>query len=298
MQFEEAMTLRVAAANKAIEEWLPAQKNLPGDLAEAMRYSVLAGGKRIRPVLMEECYRLFGGSGPEIRPFQAAMEMIHTASLVHDDLPAIDNDFLRRGKKTTHAVYGEALGILAGDALLNYAYEVLLRGVCLAENTKNAAAAAQILADKSGYRGMLGGQGVDVENEKKGIPGDALEILNYVYEKKTSALIEGAMMTGAALAGASDEALGILEKAGRYTGIAFQIQDDILDVTSTTETLGKPVFSDEKNQKETAVSLLGLETASRRVRELTEEALSLTERLPGDTSFLRDLISYLAMRKK
>ena len=298
MNFDRELALRTQEANRAIGEWLPKEKDLPGDLVEAMNYSVLAGGKRIRPILMGECYRLFGGKGAEIRAFQAAMELIHTASLVHDDLPAIDNDDLRRGQPTTHAKFGESQGILAGDGLLNYAYEVMIEGIVQAADPAIAARAARILSVKSGYRGMLGGQSVDVQNEKKGIGGDALFLLHMIYEKKTAALLEGAMMTGAALAGAPEEALLLLEKIGSRIGLAFQIQDDILDVTSTAEELGKPVFSDQKNEKETVASLLGIEKAAERVAELTEEAIADLDALPGDTAFLKALLSYLALRRK
>ena len=297
MQFEQELKERVLLAEKAVEEWLPKERWLPGDLVEAMCYSVLAGGKRVRPVLMGECYRLSGGTGSEIRPFQAAMEFIHTASLIHDDLPAIDNDLYRRGRKTTHAQFGESQAILAGDALLNYAYEVLMEGILAASDRDAAVLAAGILAKKSGYRGMLGGQSVDVQQEKAVIEGDCLEILNTVYVLKTAALLEASMMAGAALAGAPEETVSVLEQIGRRIGLAFQIQDDILDVTSTTEELGKPVFSDQKNQKDTYVSLLGVEAASRKVEELTQEAIRMLDALPGDTAFLESMLTWLALRK-
>lgn len=298
MNFERELDLRTKLANQAIDEWLPSGKNSPGELLDAMKYSVLAGGKRVRPILMGECYKLFDGTKNEIAPFQAAMEFIHTASLVHDDLPAIDNDLFRRGKKTTHAQYGEALGILTGDALLNYAYEVLIEGILKADNKEFALRAAKILAVKSGYHGMLGGQDVDVESEKKGIKGDELEVLNYIYEQKTAALIEAAMMAGAALAGASDEKLTVLENIGKRIGLAFQIQDDILDVIGTTQSMGKSVFSDIKNQKETYVNILGVEEAAQKVDSLTKEAIEMLKDIPGDTEFLRSMLSYLALRKK
>ena len=297
MDFKKELKERTQSAEKAINFYLPADEDQPGKLAEAMRYSVLAGGKRIRPILMGECYRIFGGEGKDIWPFQAAMEFIHTSSLIHDDLPAIDNDMLRRGKETTHAKYGEALGVLSGDALLNYAYEVLADGVIKASNMANAAKAAKIIAVKSGYRGMLGGQDADVENEKTGLPGDKTEVLNYIYVKKTSALIEASMMAGAALAGASDLYLDTIESAGRKVGLAFQIQDDILDVTSTTEKLGKPVFSDMKNEKATYVSLFGVEESVKKVRRLTDEVVEMVESLPPDTVFLKEMLLYMASRE-
>ncbi len=298
MDFNKELEERVKKANQAIEECLPKEKNIPGNLIESMRYSVLVGGKRVRPVLMGELFEIFGGTGKEIRFFQSAMEMIHTSSLCHDDLPALDNDMLRRGKKTTHAQFGEAMGILAGDALLNYAYELLFDGINEAQNKENAIRAARILSKKSGYLGMLGGQSVDVEREKTGIEGDQLEILEYINEKKTAALIEGAMMAGAALAGANDGQLEIIEKMGNRIGLAFQIQDDILDVTGTTESIGKPVFSDMKNNKETYINIVGIEEAAKKVIELTNEAVALADQLPRNTEFLKEMFSYLSLRKK
>ena len=298
MDFNNEMEERKAFADRVIREWLPDEGRLPGSLVDAMRYSVLAGGKRLRPVLMNEAYRLFGGSSSDIEPFMAAMEYIHTSSLVHDDLPAIDNDDLRRGVKTTHAYYGEAIGVLAGDALLNYAYEVILKGVCQAKDKERASCAASVLADKSGYRGMLGGQGVDVENEKHGLDIDKLEMLDLIYRKKTSALIEASLMTGGILAGAGREQVGKLESIGERLGLAFQIRDDILDVTSDTETLGKPVFSDMENEKVTYTSMVGVEKANEQVGKLTREAVGLIRELPGDTGFLEELFLQMAERRK
>lgn len=298
MKFKMELEEKTRLVNQTIEEYLPKENQLPGEMTDAMRYSVLVGGKRVRPILMGECFRLFKGKGEEIKPYQAAMEFIHTASLVHDDLPAIDNDQLRRGKKTTHAQYGEALGVLAGDALLNFAYEVLISGIAKAPDKEKAIKAACIIAEKSGYLGMLGGQDVDVEIDKKGLKGDNLEILNYIYEKKTSALIEASMMAGAALAGAGEDELKKVEEIARKIGLAFQIQDDILDVTGTAQSIGKPVFSDIKNERETYVSLLGVEEASQRVQKLTKEAVALLNDLPGEKEFLKELLLELALRKK
>lgn len=298
MNFDKELEVRTKLANQAINEWLPKARNSPGELIEAMKYSVLAGGKRVRPILMGECYKLFGGDKSDIAPFQAAIEFVHTASLVHDDLPAIDNDLIRRGKKTTHAQYGEAIGILAGDALLNYAYEVLIEGVLKAGRREFALRAANIIAEKSGYHGMLGGQDVDVEVEKKGLKGDELEILDYIYEQKTAALIEASMMAGAALAGADESKLHVLQEIGKRIGLAFQIQDDILDVTGTTQSMGKSVFSDLKNKKETYVNLIGIEEASEKVNTLTKEAIEMLKDIPGDTEFLRGMIYHLASRDK
>ena len=253
-----------------------------------------AGGKRLRPILMMETYRMFGGEGSVVEPFAAAMEMIHTSSLIHDDLPAIDNDEYRRGKKTTHAVYGEALGVLSGDALLNYAYETACIAFSMDADTANVGKAMTILTRKTGMYGMLGGQSVDVTNEGKEI---SREMLDYIYENKTSALIEGSMMVGAVLAGATSEELGIIEQIGKKVGQAFQIRDDILDVTSTMEELGKPVFSDEKNHKVTYVTLRGLEQATKDVEEISEEAIRLLQGFSQQNPFLQELVRSLVNRK-
>ena len=225
----------------------------------------------------------------------AAMEMIHTHSLIHDDLPALDNDEYRRGKKTTHAQFGEAMGILSGDALLNYAYEVAFHAFYLEPDNKNIPLALQILSSKTGIYGMLGGQSVDVTNEGKEI---SEEMLLYIYENKTSALIEASMMVGAALAGASDEKIRGMEQVASKVGLAFQIQDDILDVTSTTEELGKPVHSDEKNQKVTYVTLYGIEQAAKKVEMLSREAIFMLDILKEKNEFLRELILSLITRTK
>ena len=261
-----------------------------------MNYSMEAGGKRLRPVFLGEMYHIFGGQEELAEPFMAAIEMIHTHSLIHDDLPAIDNDEYRRGKKTTHIVFGESAAILAGDALLNYAYETALKGFSLAKNAREmerTAKALQILAEKTGIRGMLGGQSVDVENDGRPLK---RELLDYIYVNKTSALIEASLMAGAVLAGA--EELKEIETMGRYIGLAFQIQDDILDVTGDQEELGKPVGSDEKNHKTTYVTLEGMEKAGQEVERLTGEALELLSGLPGDREFLRELFLSLCTRRK
>lgn len=281
-------------AEQVIRSYLPKEEGFAAQLAEAMNYSMTAGGKRLRPILMYETYRMFGGEGRQIEPFMAAMEMIHTHSLIHDDLPAIDNDEYRRGRRTTHAVYGEALGILSGDALLNYAYETALRAFSLTDQTENVQTALQILARKSGICGMLGGQSVDVMNDGKEI---SPKLLDYIYVHKTSALLEGAMMAGAALAKAGRSELSVIEAAARSTGLAFQIRDDILDVTSTTEELGKPVHSDEKNHKVTYVTLFGLDGARREVDRLTAEATEALLTLPVRNEFLEEILLWMASRK-
>ncbi|MBR5127080.1 MAG: polyprenyl synthetase family protein, partial [Roseburia sp.] len=256
----------------------------------------LAGGKRIRPMLMLETYRLFGGTSKVVEPFMAAIEMIHTYSLVHDDLPAMDNDEYRRGKKTTHAVYGEAMGILAGDALLNFAFETALKAFDMEPDNKNIGKALQVLAKKAGIYGMIGGQVVDIQSE--GTSDMTKEKLDFIYRLKTGALMESSMMIGAILAGADENGQQIVEKVAGEIGLAFQIQDDILDVTSTAEVLGKPIGSDEKNQKFTYVTFEGLEKAKEDVAAITEQAIAHMNSLAGKNEFLNELLLYLVAREK
>lgn len=290
------MEERTRNAEDIIRKYLPKEEGFSVNLIKAMNYSMEAGGKRLRPILLGEMYKVCGGTGELAEPFMAGIEMIHTHSLIHDDLPAIDNDKYRRGKKTTHVVFGESAAILAGDALLNYAYETAFKSFSLAENEeelKKTARALEILGKKTGIYGMLGGQGADVENDGKPL---TREMVDYIYVNKTSALIEASLMAGAALAGI--EELTDVESIGRKIGLAFQIQDDILDVTGNEKELGKPVGSDEKNHKTTYVTLEGMEKAGQEVQRLTEEALELLSQLPGDKSFLRELFLFLCTRRK
>lgn len=295
MNFEEQLKEKVGEIEKIIRKYLPREEGFASNLAKAINYSMTAGGKRLRPMLMQETFRMFKGNSRVIEPFMAAMEMIHTHSLIHDDLPALDNDELRRGRKTTHVVFGEAMGILSGDALLNYAYEVMFHSFDLDTSVQRTALAMQIIAAKTGIYGMLGGQSVDVENDGKELDMGTLE---YIYKNKTAALIEASMMTGAVLAGAEDEKIRIIEKAASRIGLAFQIQDDILDITSTREELGKPIHSDEKNHKITYVTLKGIQAASEQVSRLSEEATELLDGLEEKNEFLRQLIEYLIRRRK
>lgn len=295
VNFQEELNKRTQAAEEILKKYLPEEEGFALTMAQAMNYSMLAGGKRLRPVLMLETYRLFGGEEEVVEPFMAAMEMIHTHSLIHDDLPALDNDDYRRGRLTTHKVYGEAMGVLSGVALLNYAYEVMFTAFDRTGEKDRVIKGLRIMADKTGIHGMLGGQSVDVENDGK--PVDR-EVLDYIYQNKTSALIECAMMTGAVLAGATEEAVKVIEEAARNIGLAFQIQDDILDVTSTSEELGKPVHSDEKNHKVTYVTLFGLDGAREEAAKLSEKAVSLLESLEQKNEFLNLLVAKLVNRRK
>lgn len=298
--FKAVLEEKTREAESIIAAYLPKEEGFAKELAKAMNYSMTAGGKRLRPLLLQESFRLFGGTGEAVKPFMAAMEMIHTHSLIHDDLPAIDNDDYRRGRKTTHVVFGEAVGVLAGDALLNYAYETAWKAFPLEEHTDRIVRAFGILCQKTGISGMLGGQSVDVMNEKAGHFAIDREMLDYIYENKTSALLEAAMMAGAALAGANDDDLDALCRIASKVGIAFQIRDDILDVTSTMEELGKPVFSDEKNEKTTYVTMFGTDGAEQEVKRLTKEAVDELKNLscPGDKIFLEELFESLTSRKK
>lgn len=295
-EFERQRECRVRQIEDILQSYLPVQRGHQRIIMEAMTYSLLAGGKRIRPMLMKETFSLFGGKSKALEPFMAAIEMIHTYSLVHDDLPAMDDDDYRRGRKTTHVVYGEDMGILAGDALLNYAFETAFKAFVMEpEDALLIGRALSVLGEKAGIYGMIGGQVIDVKETGHQI---SKEVLDTIYELKTSALIEAAMMIGAILGGASEEEVRTAGSIGRKTGLAFQIQDDILDVTSTTQTLGKPVHSDEKNEKTTYVTLFGTEEARRKVDEESQEAVRLLRKLPGENPYLEELLIQLIHREK
>ena len=295
LDFKVQKEQKVREIEDSLQNYLPKQKGYQKIIMEAMGYSLLAGGKRLRPMLMKETYTLFGGHSKVIEPFMAAIEMIHTYSLIHDDLPAMDNDDYRRGRKTTHVVYGEAMGILAGDALLNFAFETACKGLMQDVGNPAVARAVQILAQKAGIYGMLGGQVVDVESEGQPLE---REKLDFIYDLKTGALIEASMLIGAVLAGASEKEQQVILQVAKDVGLAFQIQDDILDVTSDMETLGKPIGSDEKNHKTTYVTIRGLAQAQKDVEKISERALEGVASLSEKNVFLNELIRYLIHRKK
>ena len=301
MNFDIVLERKVKEIESIIKGYLPEESGWAKTVAEAMNYSVNVGGKRLRPMLMAETYRLFGGTDSVIEPFMAAIEMIHTYSLVHDDLPAMDNDEYRRGKKTTWVVYGDAMAILAGDGLLNYAFETALRSFGMpGSDADRKAKALSILAGKAGIYGMIGGQTADIEAEAMGDRVTQEQLL-FIHEHKTAALVQAAMMVGALLAGADDEQIRLVEKAAYEIGIAFQIQDDILDVTSSLETLGKPVGSDARNQKTTYVTLKGIQEASREQRQMSDHAIGMLRSLEEDgarNEFLIELIRSLITRIK
>lgn len=295
MEFKEELLSKTEYVNNIIREYYPKEEGYQKIIFEAMNYSIEAGGKRLRPLFMMEVAKLFDGFNDEVKPFMAALEMIHTYSLVHDDLPAMDNDDYRRGMLTTHKKYGHAMGVLSGDALLNYAFETVLDAICNSSNMVSAARAMQVLAKKAGAYGMIGGQVVDVDLSGNGA---TKEQLDFIYENKTSALIEAAFMVGAILSGATEEQIALVEKAAWNIGMAFQIQDDILDVIGDANIIGKPVLSDEKNEKTTYVSLYGIDGAKVYVKTYTEEAISILSNVGKENSFLNDLIISLINREK
>ena len=295
MIFRDELSAGTEYVNEVIRKYLPAEEGFQKTVICAMNYSMRSGGKRLRPVILWKSFQAFGGSGMQVEPFLAAIEMIHTHSLIHDDLPALDNDDLRRGKPTTHKVFGEAMGILAGDALLNYAYEVMLKAFSMTENTETVIRAVQTIASKTGIYGMLGGQCTDVENDGRPL---TRELLDFIHLHKTSALIEAPMMAGAILASASAEQVDKMELAGRKIGLAFQITDDILDVTGDEAALGKPVRSDEKNNKTTYVTFEGIQGSFETAERLTLEAEEILRGSEGNTDFLCMLAHELIRRRK
>ena len=316
MNFETEVEQKTAAIEPILRRYLPAETGYQSKVAEAMNYSIQAGGKRLRPLLMAESAALFADTSVidaeqdasareafvdrALPLFMAALEMIHNYSLVHDDLPAMDNDEYRRGRKTTHVVYGEGMAVLAGDGLLNYAFETAVRAFEEAETKEElykAAAAMKILSGKAGINGMIGGQCADLEAEKLG-DDVTEEMLLYIHEHKTAALIQAAMTIGAVLAGAAQAEIAVLERCAYNIGVAFQIQDDILDVTSSLEVLGKQVGSDEKNHKLTYVAMHGLEESKRQVAKLSEEAVEMLANFPKRNIFLEKLAKQLVYREK
>ena len=299
-EFEQLVEERAKLAERIVLSYLPKKEGPHAKVYEAMGYSLESGGKRLRPLLMLESFRLFSEANEErIHPYMAAIEMIHTYSLIHDDLPEMDNDDLRRGRPTNHIVFGEAMALLAGDGLLNLAFETvadaLQQSMGDPEYLGRGVKALGILSGKAGCDGMLGGQVADMLAEAKGEPCGEEE-LEFIHAHKTSALLQTPMMIGALMGGASDEQVRSMERIGYHLGLAFQIRDDILDVTGSEEKLGKPIGSDEKNEKSTYVSLYGLEKAEEKVKQLSKLAEDELLQLPGDTTFLQQIFSYLTER--
>ncbi|MCI5849407.1 MAG: farnesyl diphosphate synthase [Lachnospiraceae bacterium] len=293
----EQLKEKVNDIENILVKYMPSKEGYQKVIFEAMEYALMAGGKRLRPMFMNEVYLMCGGSDRDlIEPFMAAIEMIHTYSLIHDDLPAMDDDDYRRGRKTTHIVYGEDMGILAGDALLNYAYETCMKAFGCGY-PERAAKALEVLTKKAGVYGMVGGQVVDVKMNGR-VPD--MDMLLFIYRLKTGALLEASFMVGGILAGADDKTVEQLGEIALNVGIAFQIQDDILDVTSTTMELGKPVNSDEKNNKTTYVQFLGMDRAKEDVKNYSHKASELLHQLDttGDKEFVEKLIDSLINRTK
>lgn len=274
-----------------LNELLPESGERYSSAVNAMRYSLLSGGKRIRPILLLEFYSLFGGRAESALNFAAAIEMIHTYSLIHDDLPCMDNDDMRRGKPSCHKAFGYDTALLAGDALLTHAF---LAAASTADiPPERVSRAISVLAQKAGIYGMVGGQVMDLDFEKNGANGEELTAM---YIKKTSCLLEAAAMCGAVLAGADEETVKKTEEYAENLGLAFQITDDILDCTADEKTLGKPIGSDEKNGKTTFVTILGLDGAKQRAALLTKKAEDILNGFSGDTSYLKELTEYLLNR--
>ncbi len=302
MNFNDELKARTVHVNTVIKDYLPKEEGELSTIVSAVNYSMESGGKRLRPLMMECTFQMYGGKGTQIAPFMAAMEMVHNSSLIHDDLPALDNDSMRRGRKTTHREFGEPLAILAGDVLLNYAYETAMLSFDMVKNMPDQAAAWErtaramsVLSAKSGLTGMLGGQSCDVEHDGHSL---TERQLSFIYKTKTAALIEGSLMIGAILAGASEDQILKLEEIGSDIGLAFQIRDDILDVAGSTQETGKPVGSDVRNRKTTYVSMFGIDAARARVEQLSESALQNFDSLGAKHDFLRQLLEELATRRK
>ena len=291
MNFKEEYQKRIESIESILEKYLPVQEGYQKIIMEAMEYSLMAGGKRLRPMLMKESFTLFGGEGEIIEPFMAAIEMIHTYSLVHDDLPAMDNDEYRRGRKTTHVVYGEDMGILAGDALLNMAFECFLADKNFDENTLKA---VRYVGQNSGIKGMIGGQCIDLTNESK--RGFTLEEVRNLNRLKTSGLIKSALVGSIIKCGATEEEVKDIETYATKVGEIFQIADDILDKTSTSSILGKDVNKDSQNDKVTVVDLMGIENARAFMLKLEGEAISAIEKYGERSKKLVDTCKYLTGR--
>ncbi len=280
--------------DNGLEKFLPSDKNYPNIIYKSMRYSVFAGGKRLRPIMLLAVCDMLGGELKKALPFACAIEMIHTYSLIHDDLPAIDNDDYRRGKLTNHKVFGENIAILSGDALLGHAFEIMACSVAQSGDIKEANA-MKAIAFGAGLNGMLTGQVVDVISEGKSIDKNTLD---FIHINKTAAMIKGAFSAGAYLAGADYKIINTLESAAEKIGMAFQIRDDILDVVGNVSELGKPVLSDEKNSKTTYVTLFGIEKSNNEVKRLSCEAIDILSDFGEKAEFLVELTKELTDRKK
>lgn len=293
MEFKDVLKEKIDYIETLLNEYMPKEEGYQQTIMQAMNYSLKAGGKRLRPILTLESCKIVGGKEEDAIPFAIAIEMIHTYSLIHDDLPALDNDDLRRGKPTNHKVFGEAMATLAGDALLNYAFEVMLSSSIDKKDSSKYLKAINEIAKHAGIYGMIGGQVVDVESENKIIDKDKLD---FIHLNKTAAMIVGCMRAGAIIGGASEEELEKITKYGKNIGLSFQIVDDILDITGDEAKLGKPIGSDIENYKSTYPSLLGLEKSREIARQLIEEGKSSVDGLSSEIYFLNQLGDYIISR--
>lgn len=293
MEFKTWLNTKIKKTEEYLEIYLPEKDNRQKKIYESMRYSLFAGGKRIRPVLMMETFNMFNEDEDSIMPFACALEMIHTYSLIHDDLPAMDDDDFRRGKPTNHKVYGDAMAILAGDGLLNKAFETVSQNMTIMKiPAERILKSLEILSNASGTEGMIGGQVTDMFVEER-----TMEYLEYMHKLKTGALIRAACEIGATAGGATEEEISKLSDYARYLGLAFQVKDDILDFTADEEELGKPVGSDEKNAKLTYVTLVGLEESQRILEDYTTKAVASLEIFGDRAVRLREIAEYLLNRK-
>lgn len=293
MDLREELESKKQFIDNELDKIIPGEGSYPEILFKSMRYSVFAGGKRLRPVMLLAACEMFGGDIEKASPFACAIEMIHTYSLIHDDLPALDNDNFRRGRLTNHKAFGENIAILAGDALLSYAFEVMANAV-VKNGDASSAKAMQAVAFAAGINGMVSGQTVDVISEGKSLEKTELD---FIHLNKTAAMIVGAVKAGAYIGGADEKSIDILEKAAIKLGLAFQIQDDILDVTGSFEELGKTVHSDEKNDKMTYVTLFGVEKSIEIVEKLSNEAVEFFESFGEKGRFFAELTKHLINRK-
>ncbi len=293
MAFKEDLKIKSAYIEDLLKEYMPKEEGYQHTIFKAMNYSLSAGGKRLRPVLTLEAAKIVGGDQNDAIPFCVAIEMIHTYSLIHDDLPAMDNDDFRRGKPTNHKVFGDGMATLAGDALLNYAFEIMLKESIGKSNSDISLKAIYEIARGAGIYGMIGGQVVDIESEDKSIE---KEKLDFIHMNKTAAMIVGGMRAGAIIGQASKDDLQNITKYAKNIGLAFQIIDDILDIVGDAKILGKPIGSDLENHKSTYPALIGLDESRKVARDLIEEAKDSIRKVSGDSSFLEELAEYIISR--
>lgn len=296
MDFKKSYDEYISTIERSLDEYMKVSKTPEKNIYEAMRYSVMAGGKRLRPVLALAVCDMLGGSREEVLPFACAIEMIHTYSLIHDDLPAMDNDDFRRGRPTNHKVFGEAMAVLAGDALLNKAFEMMLKHtITINRDLKKMTDAMHVIAEASGTSGMIGGQVVDIEQEGRSVSPDILE---YMHLCKTGALIKAPLLSAAILSGATEKQFEDIKLYGEKIGLAFQVKDDILDVEGNSELMGKSTGSDSVNEKSTFVTLYGMENAREKLSTLVDEAIKSLEVFGERSWFLKEIAEYIQYRSK